>query len=74
MLKLRITGLKVSTKNINNFILVLEKFTKIPKYTLLKVIVKEMGIDVRHFYIRMTTLLKKHFKSLIIFLERPDEI
>ena len=67
-------GLKVSTKNINNFVSVLEKFTKIPKYSLLKGIAEEMGIDVRHFYIRMTTLLKKHFKSLIIFLEKPDEI
>ena len=52
----------MSTKNINNFVSVLEKFTKIPKYSLLKGIAKEMGIDVMHFYIRMTNLLKKHLK------------
>ena len=62
MLKLRMIGLKVSTKNINNFVLVLEKFLKIPKYLLLKGIAKEMGIDVMYFYIRMMTLLKKHLK------------
>ena len=62
MLKLRMIGLKVSTKNINNFVLVLEKFLKIPKYLLLKGIAKEMGIDVMYFYIRMTTLLKKYLK------------
>tara|TARA_B100001029_G_scaffold119542_1_gene99227 strand:- start:1 stop:129 length:129 start_codon:yes stop_codon:yes gene_type:complete len=41
---------------------------------LLKGISGEMGIDVMLFSIRMTTFLTKDFKSLIIFLEKPDEI
>ena len=67
-------GLKANTKNINNLVSALEKFIKIPKYLLLKGNVEKVGIDVMYFSIRMTTLLTKHFKSLIIFLERPDEI
>ena len=55
-------GLRVNTKNMNNLVLALEKLTKIPKQLLLKGIVKEIGIDVMRFSIRMTTLLTKHFK------------
>ena len=68
------TGLRVNTKNMNNLVLALEKLTKIPKQLLLKGIAGEMGIDVMLYSIRMTTLLTKDFKSLIIFLEKPDEI